>query len=150
MIAVFLELGNKYDITCYLNGDNFDTQEEYDKRCDALEMVNDLYGNNPLVFSRYKAKEFGDCDTCIMYRLFDCAACALEDGYDCFTTSLTVSPHKNTALVNRLGQEVAAEVGVPFIEMDLKANGGFQRTVQISKQLGLYRQNYCGCKKFKQ
>ena len=132
-----------YSTIYFFNGDNMNTRSEYDSRLFALRrvaqgLIVDMY-NGPI--------EFAVCEDCIRYRLRAAARAAKKHGFDCFTTTLTVSPHKNTAMVNRIGREVAAEVGMPFLELNLKSNDGFARTVKISKELGLYRQNYCGCAK---
>ena len=130
----------KGDVTYFFNGDNFDTINEYKKRLEAMLTV-----DKDCIVEGYEAKVFDSCEECIAYRLRRCAEVALERGFDCFTTTLTVSPHKDSAMVNRIGREVAAEVGVPFLELDLKKNNGFAKSVARSKQLGLYRQRYCGC-----
>ena len=124
----------------YFNGDNFDTKNEYESRLYALRRV-----CSGIILDLYNPKEFTDCQDCIRYRLQKCAETAKNHGFDCFTTTLTVSPHKNTAMINRIGREVGKAVGIPFVEYDLKKDGGFEKTVKISKELGLYRQKYCGC-----
>ena len=128
----------------YFNGNNFDIRNEYDSRFHAMRMV--CAG---VVAELYIPREFKTCEDCIRYRLHGCAKTAKEWGFDCFSTTLTISPHKDTAEVNKIGRQVAAEVGIPFIEKDLKKNGGYQRSVTISKQMGLYRQTYCGCSRSK-
>jgi len=133
---------NEYSKIFYFNGNNFDCRNEYDSRLHAMRLV-----SKGTIVELYVPREFKTCEECIKYRLSECAKTAKEYGFDCFSTTLTISPHKDTALVNRLGKEVEKEVGVPFIERDLKKNGGYQRSVAISKQMGLYRQNYCGCAK---
>jgi len=133
----------EYCVVFYFNGNNFHNRNEYDSRFHAMRLVS--MGTVQELYTG--PKEFKTCEDCIKYRLHACAKTAKEFGFDCFTTTLTVSPHKDTQLVNRLGREVAKEIGVPFIEYDLKKNNGFQKTVEMSKQLGLYRQNYCGCAK---
>jgi predicted adenine nucleotide alpha hydrolase (AANH) superfamily ATPase len=97
------------------------------------------------IVEKYIPRTFENCEQCIAYRLTRCAEYAKSRGYDCFTTTLTISPHKDTAMVNKIGRDVSAFYGVPFLELDLKKNGGFARSVEMSKKLGLYRQNYCGC-----
>ncbi len=86
------------------------------------------------------------CEACIRVRLFRTAREAKAMGIPAFSTVLTVSPKKDAAMVNRVGREVAAETGVGFVEADLKKNDGFRRSVEASRRLGLYRQNYCGCR----
>jgi len=133
-------------IRFFFNGDNFDTSEEYRRRLAAFNTVSKHYKIESIV-EPYSEKIFEKCEDCIKYRLECCAQVAKEQNFDCFTTTLTVSPHKDTATVNQIGREVAVEYGVPFLELDLKKNGGFEKTVKASKELGIYRQNYCGCAK---
>jgi len=131
-----LAIDGKY----FFNGDNFDSKREYDKRLCAMLAVSD-----GTVVEQYNPRVFKDCGECIKYRLARCAQYARENGFDAFTTTLTVSPHKDTTMVNNIGQIVAAEQGITFIEHNLKKSDGFKHTVNRSKELWLYRQNYCGC-----
>ena len=64
---------------------------------------------------------------------------------DYFTTTLTISPLKNAQLINQLGNEIGEKVGIPFLPSDFKKNGGYLRSIELSKEYDLYRQNYCGC-----
>ena len=128
----------------YFNGDNFISRDEYDKRLEAMLKV----GSDTIV-EPYNPKTFDTCEACIKHRLEKCAQTARQNGFTAFSTTLTVSPHKNTAMINEIGRAVSAEVGIPFIELDLKKGNGFARTVAMSRELGLYRQNFCGCKKSK-
>jgi len=84
------------------------------------------------------------CEKCFEFRLRQTAMLAASKKYDFFTTTLTVSPHKATALINKIGN--AIEGSVDFLECDFKKKNGYQRSVQLSKDFGLYRQNYCGCR----
>ncbi|MCQ2551034.1 MAG: epoxyqueuosine reductase QueH [Clostridia bacterium] len=85
------------------------------------------------------------CTICFEMRLRQAAKIAKEKGFDYFATTLTVSPHKNYDLISRLGNQIQEEVGVKFLDVDFKKKAGFQRSTQMSKEYGLYRQNYCGC-----
>ena len=73
------------------------------------------------------------------------AKLAQEGGYDYFTTTLTISPLKNAAWLNELGQKAGELAGVRFLPSDFKKKGGYQRSIQLSKEYNLYRQNFCGC-----
>ena len=66
-------------------------------------------------------------------------------GFDYFTTTLTISPLKNAAVLNLVGEEAGRQYGVPFLPCDFKKKGGYARSVELSAKYGLYRQNYCGC-----
>ncbi|MDR0462482.1 MAG: epoxyqueuosine reductase QueH [Christensenellaceae bacterium] len=138
---------NDYCTMFFYNGDNMDTRNEYDARFYTLQTVADTKGIGIVADYYTGPKEFDTCQDCIRYRLRKCAEAVKRNDFDCFTTTLTVSPHKDTVMVNRIGREVAVEYGIPFLEFDLKKNNGFQASVQKSKELGLYRQKYCGCAK---
>lgn len=85
------------------------------------------------------------CQACIRVRLGRTAEEAKRLGIPSFCTVLTVSPRKDAAMVNRVGREEGERAGVLFIEADMKKNDGFRKSVEISKKLGIYRQDYCGC-----
>ena len=70
---------------------------------------------------------------------------AAAEGFDWFTTTLTISPLKNAARLNEIGQKCAEEYGVPFLPSDFKKKDGYKRSIELSSMFGLYRQNYCGC-----
>lgn len=85
------------------------------------------------------------CIECIRLRLRETARVAREREFSHFAAVLTVSPHKDAEMVNRIGQEAAAEFGVNYIPTNLKKKDGFKISVQLSRMYDLYRQNYCGC-----
>ena len=69
-----------------------------------------------------------------------------ELGFDIFGTTLTVSPHKSTQIINKVGKEIEEKFGIPFLEESFKKKDGYLRSINLSKELSLYRQNYCGCR----
>ena len=79
-------------------------------------------------------------------RLFKTAERAAEEKFDYFASTLSVSPYKNAAWLNELGAEAEEKYGVKFLPSDFKKKGGYLRSTELSKQFGLYRQNYCGCR----
>ena len=85
------------------------------------------------------------CRECFRLRLTEAARWAKEGGYDYFTTTLSVSPHKNSQVLNRLGMAIGEEFGVKYLFSDFKKKGGFDRSTALSEQFDLYRQVYCGC-----
>ena len=85
------------------------------------------------------------CFACYALRLAETARLAKAGGYDFFTTTLSISPHKNAAALDALGKKIAARAGVAYLPLDLKKRGGYQRSIELSAQYGLYRQDYCGC-----
>ncbi len=85
------------------------------------------------------------CTECFKLRLERTAQAALRMGYHIFGTTLTVSPHKNYNLISAIGCELAQKYDLEFLDIDFKKKAGFQRSIQMSKEYELYRQNYCGC-----
>ena len=85
------------------------------------------------------------CFACFRLRLERAARYAKENGFDYFGTTLTVSPHKNAQLINKLGEEIGDKYGVRFLYSDFKKKNGYKRSIELSKELDIYRQDYCGC-----
>lgn len=85
------------------------------------------------------------CSICYELRLRETALRAKEHNGDYFTTTLTISPLKNAQKINEIGERLAEEVGVPFLPSDFKKKNGYKRSVELSKEFDLYRQDYCGC-----
>jgi len=148
----------RYEVVLYFANCNLDTREEYNRRLEAARRVaaeHDL----PLYAAEYDhdrwlravsglewEKEGGArCDVCFRYRLEQAAAEAKARGLDTFTTTLTISPHKDAAGVARAGRLGAMKHGVTYLEEDFKKRDGFRKSVARSRDLGLYRQSYCGC-----
>ena len=86
------------------------------------------------------------CEACVRLRLRETARKAVELGMPAFGTVLTVSPKKDAAMVNRVGREEGERSGIRFVEADLKKGDGYLKSVRASKEIGLYRQRYCGCR----
>ncbi len=98
------------------------------------------------------AKEMADepergarCRKCIRLRLEEAAKAALAVGADYFATTLTLSPHKDAPFINECGEELAAIYGIPWLPTDFKKREGYKRSIELSAEYGLYRQNFCGC-----
>lgn len=85
------------------------------------------------------------CFACYELRLREAAQMAKAGDYDYFTTTLTISPLKNAQKLNEIGQRLAKEYGVAYLPSDFKKKGGYQRSIELSREYGLYRQDYCGC-----
>ena len=86
------------------------------------------------------------CAVCFRMRLLEAARYAKEQGFDGFTTTLTVSPHKNYQVISAIGREIGEEVGIEYYPFDFKKKDGFLHSIRLSKAYGLYRQDYCGCR----
>ena len=152
-ISLLKEMG--YSVVVYFCNPNLDTKEEFQKRLEAQEEVCKHFGVE-LIIEEYNPQEYLDyvlgleneperglrCDKCIELRLKKTAKKAKELGINKFTTSLVISPHKNFEKISALGKNLSLDYqSIPFRKKD-----GFLKTNMISKELGLYRQNYCGCK----
>jgi hypothetical protein len=85
------------------------------------------------------------CIKCYELRLRKTAEEAVKGGYDFFTTTLTISPLKDAQVLNKLGIKLGEEYGVRYLSSDFKKSGGYQRSIELSRDFNLYRQNYCGC-----
>jgi predicted adenine nucleotide alpha hydrolase (AANH) superfamily ATPase len=86
------------------------------------------------------------CEICIRMRLEKTAEFAREGGCEAFATTLTLSPRKDAVMINRIGFEISERMQIPYLESDFKKKDGFKESLIISKEEGLYRQDYCGCK----
>ena len=151
-------LCSDWDAKGLFSNSNIHPAEEYEKRLLAMEILAletgftftaDAY--EPEVwFESVKGLE-GEpekglrCEVCIRGRLRTTARLARDKGFDAFAAVLTVSPHKNAAMINRLGTEAGEEFGIEYLSTDLKKLDGFKRSVELTKQYGIYRQDYCGC-----
>ncbi|MDD3013058.1 MAG: epoxyqueuosine reductase QueH [Candidatus Gastranaerophilales bacterium] len=158
--SVFENLLNKYsNIAGFFYNPNIHPEAEYKRRLeeyvrfaelmnykifiqeDPFEIWNDAvkgYENEPERGKR--------CEICFRLRLEKTAQFALKNDYNLFTTVLSVSPHKNSNLINKIGKETAKKYGIDFLEADFKKQDGYKRGLKLSKKYGLYRQSYCGCK----
>ena len=91
-------------------------------------------------------KEGGErCFKCYELRLEEAAKIAQEGEFDYFTTTLSISPMKNAEKLNEIGNKVGAKYGVSYLQSDFKKKNGYKRSIELSKEFGLYRQDYCGC-----
>lgn len=129
---------------------------EYEKRLSALSTVAAHYGL-PLILGDHDRSEFlafateyavereggRRCSLCIGERLEQTARYAAEHGFDMYSTTLTVSPHKNSKAIFELAEKI--DHGAPFLPRDFKKRDGFLRSTRLSAELGIYRQTFCGC-----
>lgn len=86
------------------------------------------------------------CVRCFSLRLGETARRAAKGGYDYFSTTLTISPLKSAETLNQIGEEMGARFGVAFLPSDFKKKNGYQRSIELSREFDLYRQDYCGCR----
>lgn len=85
------------------------------------------------------------CNKCFYLRMQKTALTAKEQGYDYFGTTLTVSPHKNSSMINEIGEKISNDLNIKYIYGDFKKNDGYKKSIEFSKKYNLYRQDYCGC-----
>ena len=159
--AVLEQLCPYFEITVLYYNPNIWPPAEYRRREEELERF--VAEAHPLgvkvVEDRYDPQEFYDaarglenepergarCTACYRLRMRRAAQYAAEYGFDWFTTTLSISPHKDAVRINQIGQELAVEFGVPHLPSDFKKKNGYLRSLQLSAEYGLYRQDYCGC-----
>lgn len=163
--AVIEKLSNDFDITIFYYNPNIYPEAEYEKRKSEQKRYIEIYNeknSNKIKFldCDYDSEKFYEvakglegepeggarCAKCFWLRLNETARAAKKNGYDIFGTTLTVSPHKNAELINRIGNEISKQWGIKFLEANFKKGDGYKRSIEISKENNLYRQNYCGCK----
>lgn len=155
-------LAEHFRVTDFYYNPNITRREEYEKREEELSRLIEsqphLY---PVTFLRGRydpdsffaiAKGLEDCPEggercfrCYELRLRETARIAAEKDFDFFTTTLTISPLKNAEKLNEIGERLAEEWGVCWLPTDLKKKGGYQRSIELSKEYNLYRQDFCGC-----
>jgi hypothetical protein len=158
-IYVASKLREDYLVTLFFYNPNIWPKEEYDKRLESVKKIADLE-NFELIEGRFNQEDWftavhgleqepeggARCPVCFIFRLEETANYAREHGYDCFASTLTTGRNKRADVINPLGQASAKKYGVEFIEGDWKKQGGQEQSHKLAAELGLYRQNYCGCK----
>lgn len=198
LTSVYEQLKDNFDITVFWFNPNIFPVEEYNKRLNELKryceiikvplivgdkLPEDANSWDLLTKGLEKEIEGGKrCRICIKMRLLYTAKYAVENNFDMFATTLSVSPHKNTYLINNIGKEIEAKLSetilidaplslrgerlatkqskkiatlqnniarndkIIFLDRNFKKNNGYKRSVEICKEFGIYRQNYCGCR----
>ena len=159
--AVLEQLSQFFEITVLYYNPNTWPEAEYRRRGQELERF--VAAAHPLgvkvVEDRYDPQEFysavagleaepergGRCTVCYRLRMRRAAQYAAEHGFDWFATTLSISPHKDAARINQIGQELEQAFGVKHLPSDFKKKNGYLRSLQLSEEYGLYRQDYCGC-----
>ena len=153
-------LFKNFDVTVLFYNPNIQPVEEYHKRLYWLKEVLKRYdGNVELMECSYDGESFvemaeglekepeggGRCTKCFRLRLEETAKRAKEGNFDYFCTTLTVSPHKDQERINTIGYELSEKYGVKWLPSDFKKREGYKRSIVLSREYGLYRQDYCGC-----
>ena len=151
-------LGESYDVTGYFYDPNIHPREEYDLRLRETRKVAGILGfeliEGPYDADRWMSitRKFKDepekgrrCDVCYALRLGKTAETAGERGFGLFATVMSLSPWKKAGTMNRIGKLFARRHGIGFLEADFKKKDGFRKSVALSREAGLYRQDFCGC-----
>lgn len=155
-------LSSYFNITVFYYNPNITDESEYRKRtAEQARLISELTVAHPIQMKEgaydpqlfFKAtkgmedlQEGGErCFACYRLRLEEAARVAAEGGYDYVTTTLSISPLKRADKLNEIGASVSAQYGIPWLYSDFKKRNGYQRSVELSREHQLYRQNYCGC-----
>lgn len=157
--AVLEKLNDYFDVTIYYYNPNIYPESEYELRYDQFKNIPILKN---IIKGDYKEEEYynainnikdydklreGDirCFSCYEFRLENTAKLAKEKGFDYFTTTLSISPYKNSDWINELGDRLSNKYNIKFLYSNFKKEEGYKESIKLSKDFGLYRQEYCGC-----
>lgn len=155
-------LSQYFKITILYYNPNISPETEYVRRKqEQIDFISRFPTSNPIdflncdyepmdFFKKIKGKEhLGEkserCYSCYELRLEETAKAAAKLGFDYFTTTLSISPHKNALWLNEIGEALSEKYGVRYLFSDFKKKGGYYRSTELAKEYGLYRQDYCGC-----
>ena len=155
-------LARYFRITLFYYNPNMDSAEAYARRTDAVKLLLASaayphpvalqvapYDHGPFLLAAAGLENEPEggarCTRCFELRLGEAARLAARGGFDYYAATLTVSPHKDALRINRIGREMGERYGVAWLPSDFKKKEGFKRSTVLSKQYGLYRQDYCGC-----
>lgn len=148
------------DITLFYYNPNISPESEYRHRVsEQKRLIGEMCPDVKFIEGKYEPEKFYEmskglenepergkrCLECYRMRLNESALAAKEYGLDFFTTTLTISPQKDSTVLNNIGKEISEKNGVPYLFSDFKKKGGYKRSTELSYQYGLYRQNFCGC-----
>ncbi len=155
-------LSKYFIITIVYYNPNIYPKEEYLKRFDEQKrLIKEMFNNKIKILDvEYNQKEYDDiakgyendleggyrCHLCYKLRLEKTAELAKKNNFDYFTTTLSVSPYKNSRIINEIGIELEKKYNVKYLFSDFKKKDGYKKSIEFSKQYNLYRQDYCGCK----
>ena len=159
--AVLERLCAHFRVTLLYYNPNIEPEEEYAHRLSEQERLLSLLPQEVAMmpcpwdngaFEAFAREMAGEpeggarCLSCFRLRLEYTAQRAKEAGFEYFTTTLSVSPHKNAEALNRIGREEGEKAGVRYLCADFKKQNGYLRSLELSREYGLYRQDYCGCR----
>ena len=133
--------------------------EEYNKRLDYQKLLSEKLGGFDVVTTNYDYSIFKEaikglndeseggirCFKCYEFRLLETCLYAKEHGFDYFSTTLSISPYKNSEKINEIGLKLQNKYNVKFLYSNFKLDDGYKKSIELSKKYNLYRQDYCGC-----
>ena len=161
--AVIERLSRDFKITVFYYNPNIEPVEEYIKRkneeirfikeypsTNKLDIINCDYDNDKFLAIAKGLEDEPErgkrCLKCYDLRMEYTARKARKLGYDYFATTLTLSPLKDSQVLNRIGYAINKKVGISYLPSDFKKQNGYKKSIELSKEYNLYRQNFCGCK----
>ena len=152
LIGSLIYIGDNIDMAFYWYNPNIHPQSEYIKRKEALEEYSRQIGIDVIYKDEYGLREFvtnvvndmeNRCEYCYRVRLEETAKCAKENGFWAFSTTLLISPFQKQDMIRKIGEEIAQKYEIKFAYVDFR--GGFRKGHNKARELGLYKQKYCGC-----
>ncbi len=159
--AVLERINEYFDITVFYYNPNIDEKEEFLRRSEEqIELIKDMSLDDvKVVICDYNHDEFLEyvkgfekyregrarCFKCYVERLENAAIYAKENGFSYFTTTLSISPHKDSQILNRIGKYLSNKYKINYLYSDFKKKNGFKRSVELTTKYKMYRQDYCGC-----
>lgn len=153
-------LSNYFDITIYYYNPNIYPENEYLRRLNELiKFIKEFNNKITVIEEKYSTKDFYNnikglenlgekskrCFNCYNFRMEKAAIYAKENNYDYFTTTLSISPYKNAEWLNEIGKDLESKYNIKYLFSDFKKKNGYKRSLELSKEYKLYRQEYCGC-----
>lgn len=160
--ACIERLSNNFRITIFYYNPNISDEIEYQKRLDELHRFVSRFKTKyevDIIDGRYNPNEFFEiseglekepergsrCYKCYLLRMEETAKLAEKENYDFFATTLSLSPYKNSNWINQIGEKLDKEYNTTYLYSDFKKRNGYKRSIELSKEYNLYRQDYCGC-----
>lgn len=156
-----LEYLTKYfDITVFFYNPNISPESEYLHRVNEIKrLISEMCPSVQFIEGRYEPKKFYEmakglenapergerCLKCYRMRIEESAVIAKQGNFDYFTTTLSISPQKDSHVLNSIGKEISEIYDIPYLYSDFKKKGGYKRSIELSAEFHLYRQNFCGC-----
>ena len=153
-------LSDYFDITVlYYNPNIFPEEEYYKRKEEQKRLISEMDKGVKFIDCDFESEVFYEnikglenekeggkrCEVCFEIRLSKTAKLAKENNFDYFVTTLSISPLKNAEILNNIGNELSKEYGVKYLPSDFKKKEGYKRSIELSKEYNLYRQDYCGC-----